>query len=281
MFLFFNTKKKNIALVLAGGGGKGAYQAGALNALVDLGIHTKINAISGTSVGALNACLFLQNKIDILNYIWLNEVSEKILTSHSENLFDRIKNIIEKQELLESFNDSVLSFSQNGIFSRSGLIEIMDKYIDFNIISKSKIELYACAVCINTLKVKYFKMNKLENESIKKILIATSSLPLIFGAEEIDGKTYIDGGLPLYGDNAPIKPVYEAGYKNIIVIHLFDIDIVDEAEYPNANIYQVYNKEGLGSIFSGILDFSEKAATFKISAGYKDTIDKLSGLTFY
>lgn len=280
MSLFFNTKK-NIALVLAGGAAKGAYEAGALNALVDLGIHTKINAISGTSVGALNACLFIQNKIDILNYIWLNEVSGKILVPHSENLFDRIKTILTQEELPESFNDSILSFSKNGIFSRSGLIEIMDKYIDFNIISKSKIELYACAVCVSSLEAKYFKLNKRDEECIKKILIATSSIPLIFGAEELDGNNYIDGGLPFYGDNAPIKPIYEAGYKNIIVIHLFDIDIVDETNYPNANIYQVYNKEGLGSIFSGVLDFSEKAANLKISAGYKDTIDKLSALTFY
>lgn len=280
MSLFFNTKKKNIALVLAGGGSKGAYEAGALNALVDLGIQTKINAISGASVGALNACLFIQNKIDILNYIWLNEVSDRILTSHSENLLDRIKSIVAKQELPESFNDSILSFSQNGIFSRSGLVEIMDKYIDFNTISKSKIELYACAVCINTLEAKYFKLNKRDEECIKKILIATSSIPLIFGAEEIDGSSYIDGGFPFYGNNVPIKPVYEAGYKNIIVIHLFDIDIVKEEDYPNANIYQVYNKEGLGSIFSGILDFSKKAAIIKMSAGYKDTVDKLSSLTF-
>ncbi len=279
MSLFFN-KKKNVALVLSGGGGKGAYQAGALNALVDLGIDTKIEAISGTSVGALNACLFVQNKIDILNYVWLNEVSEKILTTHSETLFDRIKNAVENYDFPDIFKDNVLSFSENGIFSRDGLIEVMDKYIDFNIISKSKIELYACAVHLDTLKLKYFKMNKLKEESIKEILIATSSIPLIFGTEDIDGKTYVDGGLPIYGDNSPIKPVYDAGYKNIIVIHLFDIDILDESDYPNANIYQVYSKEGMAGILSGVLDFSEKTAKSKIEAGYKDTIEVLSGLDF-
>lgn len=49
-------KAKRIALVLSGGGGKGAYEAGVLLALFDLGIRDYC-ALSGTSVGALNAAL--------------------------------------------------------------------------------------------------------------------------------------------------------------------------------------------------------------------------------
>jgi hypothetical protein len=48
--------RKNLGLVLSGGGGKGAYEAGCLVALFDCGI-TKFCAIAGTSVGALNAAL--------------------------------------------------------------------------------------------------------------------------------------------------------------------------------------------------------------------------------
>jgi predicted patatin/cPLA2 family phospholipase len=49
-------KSKKIGLVLSGGGGKGAYEAGALLALFDCGIR-QFCAIAGTSVGALNAAL--------------------------------------------------------------------------------------------------------------------------------------------------------------------------------------------------------------------------------
>jgi predicted acylesterase/phospholipase RssA len=45
-----------ISLVLSGGGGKGAYQAGAILALFDCGID-RFNAFCGTSVGALNAAV--------------------------------------------------------------------------------------------------------------------------------------------------------------------------------------------------------------------------------
>src|ERR1700722_550335 len=47
---------KRLALVLSGGGGKGAYEAGAILALLDCGLRN-FCAVSGTSVGALNAAL--------------------------------------------------------------------------------------------------------------------------------------------------------------------------------------------------------------------------------
>ena len=47
-----------IGLVLAGGGGKGAYHIGAWKALKQFEVDKNIGSISGTSVGALNAVLF-------------------------------------------------------------------------------------------------------------------------------------------------------------------------------------------------------------------------------
>lgn len=41
-----------VGLVLSGGGAKGAYQVGVLKALRELG--TRIDAVSGASIGALN-----------------------------------------------------------------------------------------------------------------------------------------------------------------------------------------------------------------------------------
>ena len=46
-----------LGLVLSGGGGKGAYQIGAWRALIELGWDSRIQAVSGASVGALNAAL--------------------------------------------------------------------------------------------------------------------------------------------------------------------------------------------------------------------------------
>ena len=48
---------KEYGLVLEGGGARGAYQIGAWKALVEAGV--KINAVAGTSVGALNGALYV------------------------------------------------------------------------------------------------------------------------------------------------------------------------------------------------------------------------------
>ena len=47
------SKKKKTALVLGGGGSRGAYEAGVWQALTELGIE--IDIVTGTSVGAINA----------------------------------------------------------------------------------------------------------------------------------------------------------------------------------------------------------------------------------
>ena len=52
-------------LVLAGGGAKGSYQAGVMQALYDLDIADKICAVSGTSVGALNTLAFAVNRKEL------------------------------------------------------------------------------------------------------------------------------------------------------------------------------------------------------------------------
>lgn len=48
---------QKIGLVLSGGG-KGAYEVGVWRAMEQLGLAKDIAAVSGTSVGALNAALF-------------------------------------------------------------------------------------------------------------------------------------------------------------------------------------------------------------------------------
>ena len=52
-----------IGLVFAGGGGKGAYQIGVWRAVRELQLEQHIAVVAGTSVGALNAALFLKGDL--------------------------------------------------------------------------------------------------------------------------------------------------------------------------------------------------------------------------
>jgi NTE family protein len=66
---FMQGHVERIGIILAGGGAKGAYQAGALKAihefLSDYGVLHKVKMIAGTSIGAWNAMFWLGGMIDI------------------------------------------------------------------------------------------------------------------------------------------------------------------------------------------------------------------------
>jgi NTE family protein len=67
------------ALVLSGGGAKGAYEAGLVSTLVHE-FHEEFDIICGTSIGAINAAFIAQNKVDDLSKMWQNIHARNIVT---------------------------------------------------------------------------------------------------------------------------------------------------------------------------------------------------------
>src|SRR6185295_14272450 len=57
-----------IALVLSGGGAKGAYEAGVAAALVERGVPIRL--VAGSSAGALNAAMIAGGRIERLEAMW-------------------------------------------------------------------------------------------------------------------------------------------------------------------------------------------------------------------
>lgn len=85
---------QNYALVLSGGGGKGAYEVGAYLALCEYEIMPNIKAFSGTSAGGLNAALFaLESKQNVLT-VWSHLVPQK-LSGIQHQSFDDLDGIDE------------------------------------------------------------------------------------------------------------------------------------------------------------------------------------------
>lgn len=265
-----------LGIVLDGGGGKGAYQIGVWKYLKESKLYNSISAISGTSVGGLNSCLFALDEYNLAETIWTQKIQDKILSIDID-----IKEICGKIALqfgIQNFvpGASIISFftmlSTRGYFSRKGLIEIIDEYIDLNELSKMEFPIYATCVELPLFETRYFKLNGYDTETIKKILLATSAIPIIFPKEEIEGKYYYDGGIK---DNSPITPLYEEGCTDIIVIHLKADEILNDRR-EGVNIYEICPQEDLGNFFKGTLDFSTEGAYRRIEQGYRDAKEILS-----
>src|SRR5688572_15216559 len=62
-------RQSRIGLVLVGGGAKGAYQIGCCQALRNAGL-SQFHALSGTSVGAMNAVLIASGNLDKAKALW-------------------------------------------------------------------------------------------------------------------------------------------------------------------------------------------------------------------
>ena len=233
-------------LVLAGGGGKGAFQVGVWQVLIQTGLFDRVRAISGSSVGALNLSLFAYNDYKLAHYIWSN---------------------IKTSQFLEP--DLKLG---NGLFKRDGLIELIGNYINLETVSECDIDLYITATKCNESgkdceKIEYFKINGKDADEILSILLASSALPFVYDHVDVDGAIYRDGGLH---DNLPIKPIYDAGFRNIIIIPLSEVVEIDIARYPLVNFLTKKKTKNLGGLISGTLDFSQEGSRERILQGVND-----------
>lgn len=94
------------ALVLAGGGAKGAYQVGVWKAMTELGISKDVVVMSGTSVGGLNAALFATIRDQIkIESVWLASMGEVMVVNK-----DKVRGVL--QQGLDDFSTSLDSHNK-------------------------------------------------------------------------------------------------------------------------------------------------------------------------
>ena len=86
------------ALVLGGGGAKGAYEIGAIDALESLGIRAL--SVYGTSVGALNAAMYAQGSMETAQELWNSIRLSDVVSEESLSIADDAENIFDHPEKL-------------------------------------------------------------------------------------------------------------------------------------------------------------------------------------
>ncbi|GFP78506.1 patatin-like phospholipase family protein [Clostridium fungisolvens] len=257
-----------IGLVLAGGGGRGAYQIGVWRALVDLGFDKYIKVVSGTSIGALNAVLFMCGDVDKAEDLWLNLSRDEILPAKNIELMKKSLMLAWGSRNINFVKKYIPKTLEMGNISRQGLIDLMNKHIDFEKVQRSQITCYAACSEMPSIKPKYFKLNEYDENGIKEILLASSAIPVVYESKEIETRKYLDGAMC---DNLPIQPLYGDGCDIIIAVNLSLVSEVDRAAFPNAKIIEIIPSEMDEGVLSATLDFTPNGARKRIKQGYDDT----------
>lgn len=255
------------ALVLAGGGAKGAYQAGCIKALKELGFNFDI--VTGTSIGALNGLLVVQEDYEALYNLWDNLTINDVLK-----------------------NPVVFDFSIESMLSQTNLIKpffksfINEKGADITPLKNILYSLYNHDKAINSkidyglVTVKYPKLTPIEITKqemapipLVEYAIASASCFPAFPVHQINGQGYIDGG---YYDGLPISLALKMGAKNIIAIELNQKACHDHfLNRPNITI--IRPSYDLGTF----LDFNRSILNWRIQLGYYDTLKTFKKIIGY
>ena len=235
------------ALVLSGGGARGAYEAGVIRYLRDelpprVRAHLRFEVICGTSVGAINCCFLASN-----NHI--PEVQGQALTEVWKRL--RIDGVyhVGMRELLNlpkflfgsrgrgELDDAVGPERLGGLFNTSPLEQLVGnslrwKNIGANLASGDLKALALTATHVATGNTHVFVQRSepglppfTSDSQVHAFLteigpahaLASSAIPWIFPAVEINGEIYCDGAIKL---NTPISPAIRLGADRLFVIGL-------------------------------------------------------------
>ncbi len=263
---------KKYGLVLAGGGGKGAYQIGAWKALREMRIS--FDAIAGVSIGSINGALIAAGDMKKAIDFWHNVSVKKGIKIETE--------LVDPENLFSKKNWSVLfrELLKNGGFDASPAADYIRAYVDEDKVRKKKIPLGIVTVHLsqNATPLEIFVEDIPQGELVD-YLLASSNIPL---ANNIgpEGERFLDGGVY---DNTPVMTLKKRGYNKLIVIDISNIKgVAHNLNFNNSQVVYIrpYDLEDLGPSF----DFSGPMIDRRIQLGYLDTrkaFGHLSGNIYY
>lgn len=244
------------ALVLAGGGTKGAYQAGAIRALTEMGMDDW-DIVTGTSVGALHAALVVQKEY---GYLY--------------GIYDRLA----PSEIVNGYLPFGISFdtlvSDRKEISRTLRQYVRDRGIDVTPLKKNIHDLFhpdlffsshtdfGCIAATHKGHEGVYITKEMMRENGEKWLLASASAYPAFPVTEIDGTEYVDGG---YFDNVPVDFALRLGADEAVVIDLSDVPYHPQF-LARSNIRYLYPRSNPGDF----MDFSKEKIAHLIRLGYND-----------
>lgn len=243
-------------LVLGGGGAKGAYEIGVWKALRELEIP--LIAVAGTSVGALNGAIIVQDDYDKAFELW-NSISVEAVISMNKEISD-----LEPHKKIEEIIRLIKSAINSGGLDVTPLKKLIAMHVNEDKIRKSPMDFGIVTFSLTDRKpMAMFKEDIPEGEMVD-YLLASASFPA-FKPMEIGGKKFIDGAIY---DNLPVSLMLQRKIYNVISVDVSGVGLVRRVKSKDLNLIQIKNSENLGPM----LVFDIERAKRNIEIGYYDTM---------
>ncbi|UFN48567.1 patatin-like phospholipase family protein [Roseomonas sp. OT10] len=204
-----------VDLGLQGGGSHGAFTWGVLDRLLEEG-DLEIDAISGTSAGAMNAAVMVAGYQEggrdgaraALEKFWAAVARSALLSplkrSPLDVLLGRWTLDTSPAFLAMDMMARLVSPYDLNLTGANPLSAVLEETVDFDRLAHAAQRLYVTATNVQTGRGRVFR----NAEVTPQVLMASACLPTLFQAVEIDGEPYWDGG---YAGNPTITPLVRDG----------------------------------------------------------------------
>jgi NTE family protein len=214
-----------IDLALQGGGSHGAFTWGVLDRLLEEP-WLKIEGISGTSAGAMNAVVLADGWAKggatgakaALDAYWRQVSRAAALSPLQRSPLDHLMGrwTLDTSPAYVAFDLVSRMFSPYDLnpLGFNPLRSILSDSIDFERLKQAPMKLFVTATSVRTGRGRIFR----NAEITPDVLLASACLPTMFQAIEIDGELYWDGG---YAGNPTITPlVRETNGQDTILVQI-------------------------------------------------------------
>lgn len=243
-------------LVLGGGGAKGSYEIGVWKALRELEIP--LVAVAGTSIGALNGAMIVQDDYDKAFELWTS-ISIKAIISVNERLSD-----LDTRQKTEDTISLIKATITSGGLDVTPLKKLLNMAVNEERIRKSPMDFGVVTFSLTDRKPVVIFKEDIPEGKIVDYLLASASFPA-FKPMEIGGKKFIDGAVY---DNLPVSLMLQKKIYNVISVDVSGIGRVRKVKTNDLNIIQIKNSENLGPT----LAFDVERAKRNMEIGYYDAM---------
>ena len=244
-------------IVLEGGGLRGAYHVGALQAFKEKNIE--IQGVTGVSIGAINGALLALGKLDLLEELYRSIEPTDVIRGEAGPLVSLDLSEFNYQTLKELFNAVVETIKNRGL-DITPLRELLEKYIVEEELRASPMRYGIGAVDLQALKGVELLLEEIPEGELIEFILASAYLPL-FKAEK---RRYLDGG---FYNSIPLDLLIRSGdYDQIFVIRTGTINPHQSLNRPHVRVINPSKKTGL------TLEFNSETIDRNIKLGYYDTL---------
>lgn len=252
-----------LGLVLGGGGSRGAYEIGVWTAARELGIS--FDVITGTSIGALNGALIVNDDYDFAVDMWRNMSYEAVMSNvHTDDLttLDGAGRV---------FRSALREIVAEGGMEIGPLETLVREHLHEDVIRRSPIAFGMVTVELPNLRAAEMSKEDIPQGQMADYLLASAACYPAFKPRTIGGSKFVDGG---YRDNLPIDLALELGADEIWAVDLNALGHTPEKLMYDVPVRYIRSYWDLG-VF---LTFSPERIERNMALGYLDTMKSLGEL---